>query len=105
MAELTLKRVQELAEGQIDFEGQKLNESLATSLLVVAGVVSFLYGYFRQDIIQTLYIGLGGTALTFFLVVPPWPFYRSHPVKWLPVEGSDKHVRDFLPDGMVIISK
>lgn len=31
-----------------------------------------------------MYVGLGGTALTFLLVVPPWPFYNKNPVKWLP---------------------
>jgi signal peptidase complex subunit 1 len=37
-----------------------------------------------QDIRLTLYIGLAGTALTFLVVVPPWPFYNKNPEDWLP---------------------
>lgn len=37
-----------------------------------------------EDIRLTLYIGLAGTALTFFAVVPPWPFYNKNPEPWLP---------------------
>lgn len=37
-----------------------------------------------QNIHNTLWIGLGGTALTFVVCVPPWPFYNRNPVRWLP---------------------
>ena len=40
-----------------------------------------------QDIKLAVYLGLGGTAATFLLVVPPWPFFNKNPVKWLPVAG------------------
>ena len=36
-----------------------------------------------QDIKLALYIGLGGTVLTFLAVVPPWPFYNKNPEPWL----------------------
>jgi signal peptidase complex subunit 1 len=41
-----------------------------------------------QDIALALKVGLAGTALTFLVVVPPWPFFKQHPVKWLPVGGG-----------------
>jgi signal peptidase complex subunit 1 len=41
-----------------------------------------------QDIRLTLYIGLAGTALTFLVVVPPWPFYNKNPEGWLPKHNS-----------------
>ena len=41
-----------------------------------------------QDIRLTLYIGLAGTALTFLVVVPPWPFYNKNPEGWLPKYNS-----------------
>ncbi|KAI1398934.1 SPC12-domain-containing protein [Hypoxylon fuscum] len=88
MAEQLLDQVRDAVEGQIDFEGQKLAEILATAILAIVGGVSFLVGFFLQDIALALKIGLGGTALAFLLVVPPWPFFNKHPVKWLPVGGE-----------------
>jgi len=36
-----------------------------------------------QSIHVTLYVGLVGTALTFFIAVPPWPIFNEDPEKWL----------------------
>jgi len=71
-------------EGEIDFEGQRLAEYITYGLLSIIGAIAFLIGFASQDIYQTLYIGLGGTALTFLIVVPPWPFFNKHPQAWLP---------------------
>jgi len=102
MADQLLEQVQELAEGQIDFEGQKLAELLATVLLAAVGGISFIVGFFLQDIKLALYIGLGGTALTLALIVPPWPFFNTHPVRWLPVGGVEKKAQGIVVDGQVI---
>ncbi|RYP71724.1 hypothetical protein DL771_004675 [Monosporascus sp. 5C6A] len=88
MAEQILDQARDLVDGQIDFEGQKLAETLATVALSAVGVASFLIGFILQDIALALKIGLGGTALTFLLVVPPWPFFNRHKVDWLPVGGG-----------------
>ncbi|CAI0649964.1 unnamed protein product [Colletotrichum noveboracense] len=108
MADQILDQVRDLAEGQIvsaarrlypnhvalmsaspqDFEGQKLADLLATLVLSASGALAFLVGFFLQDIKLAVYIGLAGTALTFLLVVPPWPFYKRHPVKWLESNGT-----------------
>ncbi|KAI1213282.1 SPC12-domain-containing protein [Annulohypoxylon truncatum] len=88
MADQLLEKVRDAVDGQIDFEGQKLAEILATAVLVIVGGISFLVGFFLQDITLALKIGLAGTALTFLIVVPPWPFFNRHPVKWLPVGGE-----------------
>ncbi|KAI8954611.1 microsomal signal peptidase 12 kDa subunit-domain-containing protein [Xylaria longipes] len=88
MADQLLEQVRDVVDGQIDFQGQKLAEILATVLLSIVGAISFLVGFFLQDIALALKIGLGGTALTFLVIVPPWPFFNQHPVKWLPVGGS-----------------
>lgn len=86
-----------------------MTEFLSTALLSLAGVchstmfpepttsalltallqfVAFAVGYFLQDIKLAVFIALGGTALTFLIVIPPWPFYNKNPVKWLPVGGG-----------------
>ncbi|KAJ4304453.1 hypothetical protein N0V88_002066 [Collariella sp. IMI 366227] len=87
MAEQLLDKARDIFEGQIDFEGQKLAELLVNVALTLVGAVAFLVGYFLQDIKLAVYIGLAGTAAAFVLVVPPWPFFNRHPVKWLPVGG------------------
>ena len=46
--------------------------------------MAFIIGYIQQDIHLTLWIGLGGALLTFFMVVPPWPMYNEDPERWLP---------------------
>ncbi|KAH8600878.1 microsomal signal peptidase 12kDa subunit [Bisporella sp. PMI_857] len=102
MADQLLEYVREAAEGQIDFEGQRLAEFLATVLLSVVGAVSFLYGYFLQDIKLALFIGLGGTALTLLLIVPPWPFFNRHPVKWLSEGGDRAGTHGITVDGKVV---
>jgi len=102
MADQLLEQVREFAEGQIDFEGQKLAELLATALLATVGAISFITGFFLQDIKLALFIGLGGTALTFLLVVPSWPFFNRHPVKWLPVGGTETNPQGIVVDGKVV---
>ncbi|KAI0181039.1 SPC12-domain-containing protein [Hypoxylon sp. FL1284] len=88
MADQLLDQVRDAVDGQIDFEGQKLAELLATAVLATVGGVSFLVGFLLQDIALALKIGLAGTALAFLLIVPPWPFFKQHPVRWLPVGGE-----------------
>ncbi|KAF2756088.1 microsomal signal peptidase-like protein 12 kDa subunit [Pseudovirgaria hyperparasitica] len=88
MADELLENVRDALEGQIDFEGQRLAELLTTALLAISGIIAFLYGYIAQDIASTLYIGLGGAALTFLAVVPPWPLYNKHPIAWLPRQSG-----------------
>ncbi|KAI1495679.1 microsomal signal peptidase 12kDa subunit [Biscogniauxia marginata] len=88
MAEQFVDQIRDVVDGQIDFEGQRVADILATALLSVTGAISFLVGFFLQDIALALKIGLAGTALTFLLIVPPWPFFKRHPVQWLPVGGG-----------------
>ncbi|KAF2404343.1 microsomal signal peptidase 12 kDa subunit [Trichodelitschia bisporula] len=84
MAEELLDKVRDAVEAQIDFDGQRLAELLYTVLLIASGVVAFIYGYATENVYNCLYAGLAGTALTFLVVVPPWPFFNKHPVTWLP---------------------
>jgi len=102
MSNQLLEQVRELTEGQIDFEGQKLAEFLATALLSAVGVISFIVGHIKQDIKLALAIGLIGTAFTFLLIVPPWPFFNTHPVKWLPVGDEQKHAEVPLVEGDIL---
>jgi len=102
MADQLLEQVRDAAEGQIDFEGQRLAEFLATAMLASVGAIAFLVGFYLQDVKRALIIGLGGTALTFLLVVPPWPFFNRRPVKWLPVGGKDISSQGIVVDGKLV---
>ena len=42
-----------------------------------------MVGYLEQDIYLTLWIGLAGSVMTVFAVVPPWPAFNQHPERWL----------------------
>ncbi|KAI9697986.1 MAG: hypothetical protein M1836_004339 [Candelina mexicana] len=92
MADQLLAIVQDTFEGQIDFEGQRQAEYLTTGLLATAGAIAFLVGYVLQDIYLSLLIGLGGTALTFLIVVPPWPYFNRNPLNWLPAGSATSGV-------------
>jgi signal peptidase complex subunit 1 len=71
-----------------DFAGQRLAESLTYVLLTLTGIAAFLAGFSTQNIHHILYLGLGGTALTFLVVVPPWPFFNQKPLPWLPARSG-----------------
>jgi len=102
MADQSLDQVRIIVEGQIDFEGQKTAEYLATGLLAILGGLAFIVGYILQDIKLALQLGLGGAVVTAFAVVPPWPFFNKNPVRWLPVAGSELRSQGVLVDGKVV---
>ncbi|OIW33319.1 SPC12-domain-containing protein [Coniochaeta ligniaria NRRL 30616] len=102
MADQILDQIREVAEGQIDFEGQNLAELIVNVALSLIGAIAFIVGYALQDIKLALYIALGGTILVFGVVVPPWPFFNRHPVKWLPV-GAGTQIQ--APENLVIDQK
>lgn len=85
-----LEQARSIWEGQIDFEGQRLAELISTLLLSTFGLLAFLVGFITHNITYTLWIGLGGTALTFVIVVPPWPFFNQNPVHWLPARSGGR---------------
>ncbi|EFX00141.1 microsomal signal peptidase [Grosmannia clavigera kw1407] len=86
-----------------DFEGQRLCDSLATILLSAVAAIAFLVGYVLQDIKLSLFIALGGTALTFLVVLPAWPFFNKNPVKWLPAGGQPSNIS--IPQTVVLDEK
>lgn len=94
-----LEQARTIWEGQIDFEGQRLAELLCNLMLTTAGFLAFIIGFATQNIAYSLWTGLGGTALTFLVVVPPWPFYNQNPVQWLPSRTGGLGGVDITVDG------
>ncbi|KIW38716.1 uncharacterized protein PV06_09666 [Exophiala oligosperma] len=92
-----INQLQHLFEGQIDFHGQRLAESISTVILTISSTIALLVGYIQQDIYLTMWISLIGTLFAIFLVVPPWPVYNQHPQPWI---GSKAR----LPPGGIVVS-
>ncbi|KAL1905171.1 hypothetical protein Sste5344_009117 [Sporothrix stenoceras] len=91
MADQLLDQIRDVAEGQI---------------LFVSQAITFVVGYILQDIKLAVYIALGGTALTFVAIIPPWPFFNKNPVKWLPVgRGAASSQNISIPQTVVIDEK
>jgi len=68
----------------MDYEGQKLAEWLMMRMLIFWAAVSFIAGYAMSSFLLMLQINGIGLVLTCIAVLPDWPIYRSHPLKWLP---------------------
>ncbi|CAI8008966.1 Signal peptidase complex subunit 1 [Geodia barretti] len=66
----------------MDYEGQRLAEKCYQWIIVLFGVVGFIWGYFCQQYIQTVYVLGAGVLLATLLVIPPWPMFRRHPLQW-----------------------
>jgi signal peptidase complex subunit 1 len=75
---------------------------LSTPSSCLLQTIALIVGYILQDITLALYIGLGGTALAFIVIVPPWPFYNRYPVKWVPVARSGIVSQGIMVDGKVV---
>ncbi|XP_040850547.1 signal peptidase complex subunit 1 [Ochotona curzoniae] len=73
---------------QMDYKGQKLAEQLFQGIILFSAIVGFIYGYVAEQFGWTVYIVMAGFAFSCLLTLPPWPIYRRHPLKWLPVQDS-----------------
>ncbi|PAV14849.1 microsomal signal peptidase [Pyrrhoderma noxium] len=82
--------LQEVLEGKIDFEGQRFTESLVRNVLIGSTVLSFLLGFTTQSLWNTFVLLGLVTTLLVIAVVPPWPYFTRHPVKWLAMKKVDK---------------
>ncbi|EDR06094.1 uncharacterized protein LACBIDRAFT_302259 [Laccaria bicolor S238N-H82] len=82
--------LQSIPEGRIDFAGQKLVDTISKIVLITAVVISFIAGFALQDIRVTFGLFGASTALLSLVVLPPWPMFNQHPVKWLDSKGNGK---------------
>lgn len=73
---------------QMDYKGQKLAEQMFQGIILFSAIVGFVYGYVAEQFGWTVYIVMAGFAFSCLLTLPPWPIYRRHPLKWLPVQDS-----------------
>ncbi|KAG8216037.1 microsomal signal peptidase 12 kDa subunit [Butyriboletus roseoflavus] len=78
----------DLLEGKIDFHGQKKADDIVRIALVSGTILSFVLGF----ALQSLRVSMGAFALSTvalaLVVLPPWPVYNQHPVKWQPAQPT-----------------
>ncbi|OCB83891.1 hypothetical protein A7U60_g9097 [Sanghuangporus baumii] len=82
--------LQDALEGKIDFEGQRHADWLVRNALIATTILSFILGFAFHSLRVTFGTLALGTVLLIVAVVPPWPMYRKHPAKWLPVKKPTK---------------
>lgn len=65
-------------------QGQRLAEWLLMRILVVFAAVSFVVGYAKKDFMLMAQINGAGVVLAALLVLPSWPPFNRHHLRWLP---------------------
>ncbi|KAK5941777.1 hypothetical protein PMZ80_005728 [Knufia obscura] len=78
-----ITQLQDVVDGQIDFEGQRVADLLSTVMLIVVSLVALVVGFIQQAIHLTMWITLAGTLATLLVVVPPWPSFNKNPQPWV----------------------
>ncbi|KAF9444325.1 hypothetical protein P691DRAFT_763508 [Macrolepiota fuliginosa MF-IS2] len=81
--------MQDYLEGKIDFVGQQRVEEVARVVLISTTALSFIVGFAMQSLAVTFGIFGAVTAVLLLAVVPPWPMFRQHPVRWLGARASN----------------
>ncbi|XP_078437585.1 signal peptidase complex subunit 1-like isoform X2 [Wolffia australiana] len=77
----------------MDWQGQKLSETLMQVMLVAFAVIAFGSGYALGSFQTMMLVFAGGVILTTLVTVPNWPWFNRHPLKWLDPSEADRHPR------------
>ncbi|CAN1313304.1 Signal peptidase complex subunit 1 [Linum perenne] len=75
----------------MDWQGQKVAEQLMQLLLLAFAVIGFVSGYVTGSFQTMVLIYAGGVVLTALTVVPNWPCFNRHPLRWLDPVEAEKH--------------
>ncbi|KAH0831164.1 microsomal signal peptidase 12 kDa subunit [Lanmaoa asiatica] len=94
----------DLLEGKIDFHGQKKSDDIVRIALISSTVsclvrstcrvfnrpqiLSFVLGFALQSLRITMETFALSTVALALVVLPPWPVYNKHPVKWQPAQPA-----------------
>ncbi|KAG0696618.1 microsomal signal peptidase 12 kDa subunit [Suillus ampliporus] len=82
--------VQELVEGRIDFKGQKTADDIVRVVLITSTFLSFVIGFTFSSLRITMGTFALCTVAMCLVVLPPWPMFNQHPVKWLSVQDHSQ---------------
>ncbi|KTW25614.1 hypothetical protein T552_03474 [Pneumocystis carinii B80] len=77
-----IKKIEKLIYGHIDYEGQTKSEIFANIIVIFFSIAAYAIGFLQQNLIITLFIFIIGIITSILVIVPPWPIYNMHPIKW-----------------------
>mmetsp|Transcript_9850 Transcript_9850/g.13001 ORF Transcript_9850/g.13001 Transcript_9850/m.13001 type:complete len:84 (-) Transcript_9850:285-536(-) len=77
----------------MDHEGQKLAEILFYIIICLFGAIGWAIGYVRQDFGVVFQFWSVGVVISVILCVPDWPFFNSHPIKWLESVPNERRLQ------------
>ncbi|XP_077998455.1 signal peptidase complex subunit 1-like [Glandiceps talaboti] len=92
-----MQRLTKSMPTHMDFQGQKLAEQLFQAIILLFGIVGFIWGYICEQFVQTMYVLAAGFLLSCILTLPPWPMYRRNPLEWQkarPEENTEDDNKD-----------
>ncbi|KAK7319051.1 hypothetical protein RJT34_03763 [Clitoria ternatea] len=75
----------------MDWQGQKVAELLMQIMLLSFAVIAFASGYVMASFQLMILMYAGGVVLTTLIIVPNWPFFNRHPLKWLDPSEVEKN--------------
>ncbi|OWZ71290.1 hypothetical protein AYX14_03307 [Cryptococcus neoformans] len=77
--------IQRTLEGRIDPQSQQLVTSYTQTTFIVLTALSFVLSYLSGSVLLGVESFAAGFAVLIVTTVPPWPYLKRHPVKFLPV--------------------
>ena len=67
----------------MDFVGQRRAFIFQIIVIAIGMMVGFVYGLVQQRFLYTFQVSFAFACLAAALVVPSWPVWNRHPVKWI----------------------
>ena len=66
----------------MDLKGQLLALFLYRVINVGALILAMIIGYAAKDFVLALWVMVAGGLVSLAVVVPDWPFYNRHPLRF-----------------------
>ena len=68
---------------RMDYKGQELAENIYQIVILIFGVIGWIYGYVLNDLTHSFQVWCVGVAVACIIAIPSWPCFNRNPVKWL----------------------
>jgi len=69
----------------MDLKGQQLAERLYVWIMILFGIIGFIYGYIQKSTTDMMNVFLLGVAIAVFISCPDWPFFNNNPNTFLKI--------------------
>ena len=68
---------------KMDFKGQELAENIYQIVILIFGIIGWIYGYVLNDLTHSFHVWCIGVVIACIIAIPSWPCFNRNPVKWL----------------------